>query len=108
SVQRLDEFIKNIISYYKNNRIENDISIVDLRTVSEAIIEANRYQELARDVKIEFDVQQPVSFRTDLLKLNIIFSNLISNAIKYQDPKKQDKKLWIHIEVNREGARIEI
>lgn len=108
SVNRLDEFIKNIISYYKNNRIENEITSIDLRKVSNDIIEANRYQELAKNVKFDLDVQQPVSFRSDLLKLNIIFSNLVSNAIKYQDPKKQDKKLWIHIQVDREGARIEI
>jgi len=108
SVLRLDEFIKNIISYYKNNRIENDVTTIDLRAVSHEILEANKYQELAKNVKFELDVQQPVSFRTDLLKLNIIFSNLISNAIKYQDPKKQDKRLWINIQVNREGARIEI
>ncbi len=108
SVNRLDEFIKNIISYYKNNRIENDITAIDIRLLSEEIIEANRYQELAKNIKFELDVQQPVSFRSDILKLKIIFNNLVSNAIKYQVATKADKKLWIHILVTREGARIEI
>ncbi len=108
SVHRLDVFIKNIISYYKNNRIENDFSQIDFLQICKEIVEANRYQELAKDVQFEVDVQQPVSFRSDVLKLNIIFSNLISNAIKYQDPKKTDKKLWVRIQVDREGARIEI
>jgi len=108
SVNRLDEFIKNIISYYKNNRIENDITTIDIRLLSEEIIEANRYQELAKNIKFELDVQQPVSFRSDILKLKIIFNNLVSNAIKYQVATKADKKLWIHILVTREGARIEI
>jgi signal transduction histidine kinase len=108
SVNRLDEFIKNIISYYKNNRIENDITAIDIRLLSEEIIEANRYQELAKNIKFELDVQQPVSFRSDILKLKIIFNNLVSNAIKYQVATKADKKLWIHILVTQEGARIEI
>jgi len=108
SVNRLDEFIKNIISYYKNNRIENDITTIDIRLLSEEIIEANRYQELAKNIKFELDVQQPVSFRSDILKLKIIFNNLVSNAIKYQVATKADKKLWIHILVTQEGARIEI
>lgn len=108
SVLRLDEFIKNIISYYKNNRIENEITSIDLQALSQEIVETNRYQELAKNIKFELDVQQPVSFRSDLLKLKIIFSNLVSNAIKYQVQNKADKKLWIHIQVNREGARIEI
>ncbi len=108
SVLRLDEFIKNIISYYKNNRIENEITSIDLKALSEEIIDANRYQELAKSIQFELDVQQTVAFRSDILKLKIIFSNLVSNAIKYQSPNKSDKKLWIHIQVNRDGARIEI
>jgi signal transduction histidine kinase len=108
SVHRLDEFIKNIISYYKNNRIENEVSAIDMQQMVSKVIEANRYQELARNIQFEIDIQQPVGFRSDLLKLNIIFNNLISNAIKYQSPDRDEKKIWVNVVVNRDGARIEI
>lgn len=108
SVHRLDEFIKNIISYYKNSRIENDVTQVDLRKLVAEIVESNRYQEMATGIHFDLRVEDTEPFYTDALKLNIIFSNLVSNAIKYQDPVKSNKSIVVSIVVQNNVAKIEI
>ena len=82
SVLRLDEFIKNIIGYYKNNRIELSLETIALREMIEACI---KEQPESDNASWELEIQEQAPLVSDRLKLEIILNNLLSNAFKYKE-----------------------
>jgi two-component system, sensor histidine kinase and response regulator len=108
SVGRLDEFIRNIIGYYKSNRIEIKAEEVNLEELLEASIAESKIPGIETPVEIVTEVHQEAAFYTDKLKLGIVLSNLISNGIKYQREEESQKKIHIKIHANQQGASISI
>jgi two-component system sensor histidine kinase/response regulator len=91
-VFKLDTFIKNLIDHSKNARNE-DINVnINLKEFITAIWEAYKQQ----DNSIDFES----------LRLKIIFENLISNAIKYQNPL--EKNHFIKIDILMEDHQVQI
>jgi signal transduction histidine kinase len=97
SVKKLDTFIINIIDYYKNARgvpVVTDISFEELVTEVQATIQ---YLPEYGNLKMTTDIDQSGNFQSDVMKLRIIFNNLINNAIKFQDKSKPDP--FVHLTV---------
>jgi len=106
SVKKLDTFIINIIDYYKNARgvpVISDISFEELITEVQATIQ---YLPEFGKLKITSDVQQDGVFKSDSMKLRIIFNNLINNAVKFQDPSKESPFIHLKVEASSKHAKI--
>ncbi len=105
-VTRLDIFIKNIIDYYKNSRAEEIREEIDFKALAENVIDSLRNQ----DPKVEFEarVEQESKFFGDLLRLKVILNNLVSNAIKYQNPQATSHFVKIHIMAGADSAKIQV
>lgn len=105
-VTKLDTFIKNIIDYYKNSRGEEVTEPVDFKALTETVIETLKNQ----DARVQFDsvVEQEGEFRGDFLRLRIILNNLVSNAIKYQNPEAEQHTVKIGIYATTDSARIAV
>lgn len=108
SVGRLDEFIRNIIGYYKSNRIEIKTESVDLQELLQECISESKLVANNEQVNIITEVIQKVPFVTDRLKLGIALTNLISNGIKFQREEATEKKLNISIIANDKEVHIDI
>lgn len=84
SVSKLDKFIQQLAHYSRNNNTEADYVRIDFEGLIEETIES--YKHWAGSDKIHFeikvDIQNPIV--SDVFRLKIVLSNLISNAIKYQ------------------------
>jgi signal transduction histidine kinase len=96
SVNKLDETLKEIIDYSKNSRIEvlkEKISIVKLL---EGCFRKLKYLEGADGFESRIRTIDSESFYSDPYRLSVVFTNLISNAIKYRDFNKT--KSFIHID----------
>lgn len=107
SVDRLDDFLKNIINYYQNKRISLQVSEIDLKDMIDFCIQ-NQLQNEVSEIKFEVEIDQGVPFISDKLKLGIAISNIISNGIKYQDQTKSKKELSINVKVDAMRATIRI
>jgi signal transduction histidine kinase len=83
SINRLDAFIKNIISYSRNNRAELEIIQIPLIETLNGIVVALHNMEDAKGIKIEVDIDEQYPFYSDLFRFTTIMENLISNAIKF-------------------------
>lgn len=102
SVLRLDEFIKNIIGYYKNNRIDLSLETIGLQDMIEGSVAALPESQHS-EWKIE--IHQSAPLVSDRLKLEIILHNLLSNAIKF---KQAGKVAEVSISANVDAHWVDI
>ncbi|MNQ90651.1 Swarming motility regulation sensor protein RssA [compost metagenome] len=92
-LSRQDDFILKIIQLSKNKRIDIHIQEVHLPSFFETIAQDLQHG-LDINVDIRYDVQ-PLTTKIDAFRLDIIFRNLISNALKYADPSKSSQFIYI-------------
>lgn len=82
SINRLDEFIKNILSYSRNNRTGLDVvAIPILKTITDIVNSLSSIKE-AEGIHFEIDIKEQQPFYSDQLRINTLLENLISNTIK--------------------------
>lgn len=98
NVKILDEFIVEISMYTQNAKQEVKTECVEVWTLLQEVLESLQYNSWYKQVQLFCDVPQKTVMYTDKSRLRIIFSNLISNAIKYQDPLKENQFVRISLE----------
>lgn len=98
SVKKLDTFIINIIDYYKNARGIQAITEIDFNQLVNDVTEAIKFLPEFGKINMITNINQTGVFYSDAMKFRIIFNNLITNAVKFQDTKKENPfiKLDIH------------
>jgi two-component system sensor histidine kinase/response regulator len=94
-VDKMDQYVLNIINYYRGNRLEIVEESVNLSELFEDLIQEIKFHPDAKDVKFEFDLQTDKEIVSDKLKLHLIFRNLIQNAVKYQRLDEVNKSIQI-------------
>ncbi len=108
SINRLENFIRNILSYSKNNRLDLEVTPIPLNTTIEEIIDSLHNSKEAEGVtfSITMDEQQP--FYSDIHRFRIIMENLISNAIKFQDYQRLERSISITGKVYEDNLWMEV
>lgn len=105
---RMDSLIKDIIDFSTNKREELELKETDFSLMVNDVLEDHAYMYNALTIKKNIDIQQYEKFISDPRRINIILSNLVSNAIKYADPEKENQELNINILVGDNMATIEV
>lgn len=90
SVNKLDDFISDIIDYSRNQRQEVEFSLIDLEIVLNEVIEDLKFMKESSDIQLSCDVSIR-HFKTDVKRLVVVLKNLLANAIKYHDSSKDDQ-----------------
>ncbi len=103
---KLDYYIQKTLQYYKNNKTQSEESIIEFEPLATELIEL--YGFANKDTEFTVNVNQPVPFKGDLFRIEVIMGNLISNAIKYQKESELHKKVDIDISVTTEFVEITI
>ncbi len=106
SVKKLDTFIINIIDYYKNARGTVKVEEIHFGPLIEEIRGTIAYLPEYQRLNVETRIGQTAPFRSDLMKLRLLFNNLITNALKFQDRGKDLSYLRIFIDIDAQQARI--
>ncbi len=94
----MKELINSLLEYSRVGRITNDISEVNLKNVFDDVKIHLHYQIYSRNVKLTIPDEMPI-IQVDNLKIIQVFSNIISNAIKFVP---EDKTPEVTIEVQEE------
>lgn len=95
-IHDLEEFIKEIISYSRNARMDVKRQPVNLKQTVDEVTEALTFSVGNPDVQVENLVPEDMILHTDGMRLKIVLSNLIDNSLKYRDDNKE--KPFIRIE----------
>jgi signal transduction histidine kinase len=87
-VKAQDDFIKEIIEYSRNVRLELKSEEVHFKSFIQQQVDALRYQDGAEGITFEINIQEKLTLQTDKARWKTILNNLIGNAIKYHTPGK--------------------
>jgi len=94
SLTQQDQFISDIIDYSRNKRKQVCIESVSLSKLIDDVIAQHQHIKEAHTITIKKEILAD-EIVTDSLRVRIILNNLISNAIKYSDSKKEAKHILI-------------
>lgn len=97
SVDKLDRFIMDILDYSRNSRLEVQQDEIDFKSMINEIINNMIHMEGYQHVLFSLEVELKDKFVSDKRRIEVILGNLISNAIKYQDLKKDTQNINILI-----------
>ncbi|HEX6226328.1 MAG TPA: ATP-binding protein [Chryseolinea sp.] len=105
SVQKLENFIAEIIDYSRNKRTNVTIEKIILKDLCVRILEDLRF-DTAKNIQIIFDLSAPEIFQ-DKARLKVILNNLITNAISFQKAGEEHQP-YIKISSRRNGDLVAI
>jgi len=108
-VLKLDNSMMSMLNFSKANRRKMKYQRVDFnRLINQCLIELQylkNYDCIQKDIQI--DCENP-PFICDTLRLRLILSNIISNAIKYQKNYTNDNQVKVHIQTSEKEAVITV
>ncbi|MTI23283.1 PAS domain S-box protein [Fulvivirga sp. RKSG066] len=104
-VQQLDNFINDVLSHSKNLKLALSVEPIDFKSVVESCFEDLSYLPKASLIRKEINIDERV-FYSDRWRINEIFRNLISNAIKYLNTEIDNPFVKIDIKVTDARATI--
>ncbi|VAW27078.1 hypothetical protein MNBD_BACTEROID06-381, partial [hydrothermal vent metagenome] len=101
SVDKLDNFIKDIIDFSKNSRLELKQEKINVRDLVEEVKEGLSYLNEKNKIKWLDEIPADVTIISDKSRLIFIVNNLITNAIRYADLTKKDPYVKITAKIEK-------
>jgi signal transduction histidine kinase/ligand-binding sensor domain-containing protein len=84
SVIKLETFIRDVISYSRNARLDVVKKEFNLKALVSEILDHISNLEHFHKINFEIDIDDKLSITSDETRVKIILNNLISNAVKFQ------------------------
>lgn len=106
SASKLSNFINDLTNFSRNSRLEVLHQKIDFNEILQETMESMSYMDSAHNFEVNATFEG-LPFYSDISRLKIIFSNLISNAIKYQrNDSKIIPKLDLTVTVSKSKAML--
>jgi signal transduction histidine kinase len=106
SIHRLDDTLKEILDYSRNARTETSVAEVHLDAIFNDTLERLKYLKGFDRIKKQIRIDSETSAYSDIYRLSIIFQNLISNSIKYQDVEKEESFISVEADITETDIQI--
>ncbi len=96
-IDRENKIINDLLSLVKMDKTSSDIHIksTNINELIELILKRLRPIAAQRDIELVLDSYKPVMAEVDDTKLTLALSNLVENAIKYNNEGG-----WVHLSIN--------
>lgn len=108
SADKLDSFIQDLTNFSRNARTEIKNSRVDFKDMVDTIFEQHKFMDDSKEADMQADIEQSVDFYSDSNRLEVVFCNIISNAVKYNNTFTEKTLVAIKISVAENKASIRI
>ncbi|MGM1057540.1 MAG: PAS domain S-box protein [Bacteroidota bacterium] len=83
SINRLDGFIKNILSYSQNKRVGLETQKIPIKKTIHEVVDSVRNIKKASGISFKIDIDEQHPFYSNWHRFVKVLENLVSNAIKY-------------------------
>jgi len=97
SVKKLESFTNDMIASLKSRGTVIHSEVKPAELIAE-IIDDLRFSAEASGIQFENLIPEEMVIQSDASRLRIVFSNLISNSIRYHDPAKSHKFVRVSVE----------
>lgn len=104
-VQKLDHFIRDILSHSKNLKMSVTADIIDFAGIINKCFDDLGYLRGSEKVVRKITISGG-EFYSDKWRINEIFRNLIGNAIKYRNKEAEQCEVDVTVEVGSGGCTI--
>lgn len=104
SINRTDQVIRNILIYSRNSRMEVTRDRIDLHQQISSYFDSIRHQPMLQGIRFELDIAPGTVVTCDRIRLESIYSNLLSNAFKYHRTDGDDR--YVKISFRDEGREL--
>jgi ligand-binding sensor domain-containing protein/signal transduction histidine kinase len=108
SIHKLELVIKSLIDYSRNTHTDLDYKEARPHGLADEIIRDLMYLPEALDVHFNNHLSADLLITTDPSRLKLVLQNVISNAIKYSDPDKEEKLVSIHGDIQDDVLKIRV
>ncbi|HMJ69851.1 MAG TPA: HAMP domain-containing sensor histidine kinase [Cyclobacteriaceae bacterium] len=107
-IHHLDDFIREIIDYSRNERMEVIRQPVNLhQLVAETTLDL-KHLDGAESIDIRNEVPPDTFLPSDAMRLKIVMNNLMNNAIKYHDRNKENRFIRISVTPGQPGTHFSV
>ena len=100
---RATHLLESVMSLTLARGEPREVKPRSLRSVVADILTTHHASAEATSVRLEVPTSVP-AVDVDGRRVELILSNLVTNAVKYADPEKSDR--WVHVRVERERDRM--
>lgn len=107
-VHSLHDFIKDITDYSRNTRLEVKREPVRLADLAHEVWESLKFSPEAENIDFRIDIPNDIHIESDKNRLRVIISNLISNAVRYHDLKKDKQYIRLNYQMNGRVSYIQV
>ncbi|TAF63862.1 MAG: PAS domain S-box protein [Cytophagales bacterium] len=92
SVHKLEQFIREILDYSKNSRLQVQRERIDFQKMVNDIFHELQFMGNAEHIHKKISIEAECDFYSDEKRLMMIFNNLLSNAVRYHNLHREKKK----------------
>lgn len=100
TISQSENFIKNITDYSRNVRLEPRPVEINFKSFIEDLFQDISFINGVQPVRLELAIEEETIF-ADQNRMQAIFGNLLSNSLRYSDPRKGDS--WIKISLTKKS-----
>lgn len=108
SINKLDTFVQEIIDYSRNARIEVKKEKVNIEEIVQNIFDGLKHRQGAEKVRLYISKSGHGDIYSDKGRLNIVFNNLLSNAVNYRSPRREEPWIKVHIDIKEDAYVIQV
>lgn len=107
-INHLDDFIREIIDYSRNERMEIVRKPVNLHKLVEETKSNLQHLDGAEKIDFRNEIPADLELPSDAMRLKIIMNNLLNNAIKYHDLSKESRFIRISVSPSEHGTHFSV
>ena len=98
TVLKLSKTVSNMLYFSRAKKIVSEYTNIKLKNFTDEIISGLKFKEGFDTIKISNRIPERIILSSDEVILDSVIQNLVGNAVKYQDSKKESSYLDIDIE----------